>query len=189
MLSTDEEIITTLKQNKSKGIRLLFNRYYHALVVYAEQIIRDNQHAEDLVQDFYVRLWEDNYLQQVSAGGLASYMYTAVRNSCITRQTRKDILRHSEELTEVEVPAEAFMAVDEERVNRIMQEIERLPERTRQVVEYVIFKELKYKEAAAQMNVSVNTVKFLLKEATRRLRNSLNPSEQKIFFVFFQKYL
>ena len=181
-----EEIIRILEHDKTKGIQLLFDNYYHALVVYADHLVKDQHRAEDLVQEFFVRLWEDDYLQKVPASRLVSYLFTAIRNACFTAHHKKDVLRHSEELITVEIPVEAFNA-DDERIGRIMQEIEQLPERSRQVIECVMLRGLKYKEAADEMNITVNTVKFLLKEAIRRLRTSLIVSDQQILFSFFRK--
>lgn len=184
---TDADIKITLLKDKSKGIHLLFEHYYHPLVVYAGNFLENEHAAEDVVQEFFVRLWEDDHLKKVPDTGLAAYLYTAVRNSCFTLYSQKDILRHTEELTMVEVPVEVFFSVEDERINRVMQEIERLPERSRQVVECVMLRGLKYKEAAEEMNVSVNTVKFLLKEATKRLRNNLSDSFHQILFFIFRK--
>ncbi|MEG0795424.1 MAG: sigma-70 family RNA polymerase sigma factor [Odoribacter sp.] len=181
----NEEIIKTFENDRRAGMRMLFDHYYHQLVVYSTHILHHHHQAEDIVQDFFVRLWEDNYLQKVSAEALTSYLFTAVRNSSLTFCTQKDILRDREELTGIDLPVEAFKAIDDERIERVMQEIALLPERTQQVVECVMLRELKYKEAAAELNISVNTVKFLLKEGTRRLRCTLNKDMLNILFFFF----
>lgn len=184
---TNEHIVQKLNRDKTEGIHLLFDRFYDALVLYAAQYLKDKYKAEDIVQEFFVRLWEDDYLLRVPEKGLASYLFTSVRNACLTSLNKKDILSHSEDLTEVDIPVEAF-TVDDERINLILQEIEKLPERNKQVIECIMLKGLKYKEAAEQMHISVNTVKFLLKEATRRLRMRLNESGQRILFLIFRKY-
>lgn len=38
----------------------LYDRYYDELVLWADTILNDMGAAEDLVQDFFVRLWEKN---------------------------------------------------------------------------------------------------------------------------------
>lgn len=183
----NEEIIRALETDKTRGIRLLFERYYHPLVIYGNRILYDRNKAEDTVQEVFVRLWEDNYLRKITASNLASYLFTAVRNTCITHNTRKDILRHPVELSDIDIPVEAFTSVDEERVERVMREIAQLPPRTRQVVECIMLKGLKYKETATELNISVNTVKFLLKEGTQKLRTKLSNEIFQIFFTFLRK--
>lgn len=183
----DENIIHRLTVNNTEGIHLLFDRYYSSLVLYADRFLHDRHTSEDVVQEFFVRLWEDGYLRKVPASGLSSYLFISVKNACLTFQTRKDVLRHSRELSGVEVPVEVFMSVEDERINRVMQEIEHLPLRSRQVLECVMLRGLKYKEAAAEMAISVNTVKFLLKEAIKRLRQSMDTGISQILFLFLQR--
>lgn len=184
----NEDIIRLLKQDKTESIHLLFEHYYRPLVLYADHFLHDRYTAEDVVQEFFVRLWEDSYLYKVPVSGLSAYLFTSVKNSCLSLQNKKDVLRHSGELTGVEIPAEVFMSVEDERITLVMQAIERLPERSRQVLECVMLRGLKYKEAAIEMNISVNTVKFLLKDATKRLRMGLGSSMQQILFILFSKF-
>lgn len=116
-----------------------------------------------------------------------SYLFTAVRNSCVTLFTKRDILHDPVQLTGIDIPVEVLVSIDNERIARLVQEIGQLPERLWQVVECVMLRELKYKDAAAELNISVNTVKFLLKQAIRRLRMRLNVSDSYILFLFLIK--
>jgi RNA polymerase sigma-70 factor (ECF subfamily) len=184
---SDQDILHSLKQDKSAGMRLLFDKYYTLLVTYAEQLLRDRHQAEDVVQEFYIRLWRDDYLGKATIRALPAYLYTGVRNSCITCHARKDSLRDPVALTAIEIPVESFLDITDERVERVMRAIERLPERTRQVVEGVMLEGHKYKEVAGDLSISVNTVKFLLKEGTRHLRESLSTGTRKILLLLFRK--
>lgn len=182
-------IIDVLKEDKTKGIHLLFSRYYHPLVVFAGHFLKDKNKADDIVQELFVRLWEDDHLQHIPIGSLASYLHAAVRNACLTYKSKKDVLHDSKELTGIEIPAEIFISTDDERINQIMLAIEQLPERSKQVIDCVMLRGLKYKEAAEEMKISVNTVKFLLKEAIRKLRMNLSTSAQQILCLIFRKFL
>ena len=66
MRMDDQQIIDAFVKNRRDGIRALFERYYRPLVIYASNLIHDDTMAEDLVQEFFVRLWEDNYLEHVT---------------------------------------------------------------------------------------------------------------------------
>ena len=63
--------------------------------------------------------------------------------------------------------------------------MEELPGRTRQVVECVMLRNLKYREVAEELGISINTVKFLLKEGTKRLRDRLKILGVDVFFFFW----
>ena len=61
--------------------------------------------------------------------------------------------------------------IDEERMDALLQVVEKLPNRTRLVVEDVMVRNMKYQEVAEELGISVNTVKYLLKEGVKRLRD------------------
>ena len=61
MRPIDQEICSLLKVRKIGGMELLFREYYKPLVVWATTFLHDTQRAEDIVQDFFVKLWEKPY--------------------------------------------------------------------------------------------------------------------------------
>ena len=77
MRMDDQQIIDAFVKNRRDGIRALFERYYRPLVIYASNLIHDDMMAEDLVQEFFVRLWEDDYLEHVTDKALSSYLFSS----------------------------------------------------------------------------------------------------------------
>lgn len=53
----EEILIQRLINDDQTAFELLFRYYYPGLVVYASRIIGDKDEAEEIVQDFFVRLW------------------------------------------------------------------------------------------------------------------------------------
>lgn len=64
-----------------EGMELLFTSYYKPLVVWADTFLRDVACAEDLVQDFFLKLWEAGRFERLLPETLRSYLFTAVRNA------------------------------------------------------------------------------------------------------------
>lgn len=184
---SDEHIMAIVHRDKDAGVRQLFNRYYRPLVLYADEYLKDLTAAEDVVQELFVKLWEEDYLSGMLNASPGPYLYSAVRNRCFSYIHQKDVLRGTKELENIDIPVEWVAGVDEERMERVMKEIDELPERTRQVVECVMLRGLKYREVAEEMGISVNTVKFLLKEGTKRLRERLAMWKADLLFFFIRK--
>ncbi len=189
MQVTDREILEIFRKDQEAGIRELFSRYYKPLVLFADEYVKDINLAEDLVQEFFVRLCENKYLKEISAQALSSYLFTAVRNSSIKHIGKKDVLKERADIGFIDVPEECFLPIDEPEMNQVMREMDNLPEQTRKVVEGIVIKELKYKEVASELNISVNTVKTLLHRGMRRLQNSLSNCKKQIYYFFFKKIL
>ena len=73
-------------KNRKEGVRMLFDRYYRPLVLYAGSLIDDDTMAEDLVQEFFVRLWEDDYLKHIEEKALSSYLFSSILASSKTQK-------------------------------------------------------------------------------------------------------
>jgi RNA polymerase sigma-70 factor (ECF subfamily) len=183
----DQEILALLEQDARRGIRLLFEKYYTLLVVYAEHLLHDRGRAEDVVQELVIHLWSDASGGRLAIRSLPAYLYAGVRNACFTALSSKDFTREATTLPDVEIPLEVFTGIDDERMTHVLREIDRLPERTRIVVRAVMLEEQKYKEVAARLSISINTVKFLLKKGIRRLRERLASGRRDILLFLFSR--
>jgi len=68
-----------------------------------------------------------------------------------------------------------------------LQEMENLPPRSRVIMEEVFIHNMKYREVAEKYNVSISTVKTLLGNAVRKLRERLDKEKFAGFLFFFCK--
>ena len=82
MPQSDKNILDLVHRDKSAGIRQLFGRYYRPLVLYADEYLKDQAAAEDIVQELFVKVWEEDYLLKIANTSLGAYLYSAVRNRC-----------------------------------------------------------------------------------------------------------
>ena len=183
MRKDDRDILDRFTKNRKDGIRMLFDRYYRPLVLYAGTLISDDTMAEDLVQEFFVRLWEDDYLERIESKALSSYLFSSVRNSCYTYLHKNDVMRARVDFTSIDVAADSAAALSQEIVDRVTAVIARMPEQTGRVLNCVLMQDMKYQETADELHVSLNTVKTLLRNGMRLLREELQ-SEQELILLF-----
>ncbi len=54
----EETLIQRLINGDQTAFELLFRYYYAGLVTFASRIILDSDEAEEIVQDFFVKLWQ-----------------------------------------------------------------------------------------------------------------------------------
>ncbi|WP_163713298.1 sigma-70 family RNA polymerase sigma factor [Mangrovibacterium lignilyticum] len=175
----DEVILDVLKSNKNEGIRMLFDQYYFVLVVYAEQFVKDRGVSEDIVQELFVRLWSHNYLEKIEPKDLRFYLYRSIKNTTLTHLGKNDLLRNPEELQSGQIAEEVLPRLDEVRLETVIKEVSKLSDRTREVVVKVMMEHKKYQEVADEMSISINTVKFLLKEGLKKIRSRLSFNDEE----------
>lgn len=181
----DEEICRLLEADTGRGMELLFRVYYKRLVVWADTFLRDMQAAEDVVQEFFIALWEKKRVAGLRGSTLAAFLCVSVRNRCLHRLEKRDVFRHAVDLSEVEIPFEEYNERRDQLISRVLHEIDLLSPRSREVMMGVFVEGLKYREVAERYDISVSTVKTLLGNAVQRLRERLESDGFAAFLLFF----
>ncbi len=156
-------------------VKTALEEYQGALIGYAASILGDVERARDVVQDTFLRLWQQE--PEKVADGLKSWLFTVCRNRAfdILRKEKRMTHLESQELEAVaggaDDPAEA--AEREESHRNVLQFLDRLPENQREVIRLKFQGDLSYKEISAITSLSVGNVGFLLHTGLRRLREML----------------
>ncbi len=174
--------------DKNSLLKEAFDRFHDGMVFYAFQYLDNGKDSEDIVQELYVKLWETELLFFENEKALKTYLYRMVRNACINKLGRKDALKYAIDIINEEVREERYLTFDEAVIAEIVSEIGRLPLRTRRVFTAVFLEGKKYREAADELGISVNTVKTLLKNGVKQLRKRFAGRESlllsHLIFVF-----
>ena len=185
MRVSDQEICELLKERKIGGMELLFKEYYKPLVVWAATFLHDTQRSEDVVQDFFVKLWEKSFVDKLQPDTLKSYLFTSVRNLALNQLDRIDPLRRACDVARYESPWEEYDSFEDEVFRRVETEIGKLPPRTQEIIRSVYLKGMKYKEVADELGISVSTVNSLLVKALKKLRQTTEKEGDIAVYLFF----
>lgn len=187
MVITDEQICELLRSKNRKGMDLLFEKYYRPLVLWADTMLNDIALSEDTIQDFFIKIWNREIYKTFRSDSLSSLLYVSVRNACYNRIEKVDLLKGGLEIKDVEAIFEEYNANEDFIISKVMEELEKLPPKSREVVKYVFLNGMKYKEAASELGVSVSTIKTLLVNSLKRLRLSLGEKADLMLLFFLQK--
>ncbi len=181
----DQEICVMLSSKNQKGMDLLFDAYYKPLVVWADTFLRDLNLAEDVVQDLFVSIWKDKIYERFKPETLASFLHVSVRNRCFKRIEKRDVFRNASVLDHVDLVFEDYNERHDQIVSRVLEEMALLPERSREIMNCVFLEGLKYREVAERYGISVSTVKTLLGNSVKKLRERLNKELFSGFLLFY----
>jgi RNA polymerase sigma-70 factor (ECF subfamily) len=172
MYTDDEHRIIQLQHaGDAGGQKPIFLSYYKPLCDYAMHFLDSFEESEDVVQEVFTGFWERSRRGAFS-GSLRAYLFSAVRNNSI-RRAKEQTRWGAERIDEVE----DLIAYTGEHLEREREELdramERLPEQCRNVFTLIVLEDMKYKEVAERLGISVNTVKTHFARALKQLRNSL----------------
>jgi RNA polymerase sigma-70 factor, ECF subfamily len=183
-----KEIFEKIKSGDERSFEQLFLNYFKPLCSYAFRFTNETEAAEEIVQDFFVRLWEKRMAIEIDSS-LNNYMFRSVKNHCLNLiQHNKIKNRYSEKIKEASNPTiePSQFFIEPELIEKIEKAISLLPEKRREVFRLSREEGLKYKEIAEKLNISVKTVEAQMGFALKFLREQLNDYDPGlILFLIF----
>jgi len=149
----------------------LFTAFHKPLQLYAYTFLKDEEAAEEVVQEVFCRLWERQE-KALLYKATQAYLYKAVYNESLNAlQKTKTRKQH---LSAYRQPEFAVNDTDagalREQATKALNE---LPEQCRTIFHMSRFEQLKYREIADRLGLSVKTVEAQMSKALRILRTKL----------------
>jgi len=169
---------TTFEENPSKGLELLFRRFYNPLCSHAVRFVYSKQIAEDLVSEVFFQFYRTKSYQNINSS-YTSYLFRAVRNECFT-YLRKEFGKNDaiETTTENAISLHQQQPDAEIHYNhlflKVNEVIGELPTQCRRVFLMSRFESKKYHEIADELNISPKTVEVHISKALKHLRTTLH---------------
>jgi len=153
----------------------LFKTHYNALHTYAQVILKDEDVAEEIVQGMFLKFWEKRDSLKIQS--IKAYLYKCVYNDSLnyikqekTKSKYQDFTVHTMN-TEHE-PAAAKVEFTELQ-QHLRDALNHLPAQCRTIFQMSRFEELKYREIADHLGLSIKTVENQMGKALRILRLKL----------------
>lgn len=172
----DQSITARLAKKDQSAFEQVFKTYYQNLHAYAMTMLKDEMNAEEMVQQVFFKLWDRADHLNLS-GSIAAYLYRAVHNECLNYLKHLKV-RSSHQLhvvhrmkNEVDHGPEKMMTTELE--SKFRQALNELPEQCRTIFQLSRFEELKYREIAERLNISIKTVENQMGKALKLMRVKL----------------
>lgn len=190
---SEQEILVSINQGNEEVFEYVFLSYYNELCSYASCILKSNDTAEEIVQDVFVKLWENRKEFTIKLS-LKAYLYRSVHNQCINyfdhlRVKQKYVVEsqqlHRDLISPVSSDYPIANLLTREIEDKINQSLQQLPDQCRQVFLLIRHDDLTYAEAAEKLGLSINTIKTQLQRAITRLRENLKEYLPTILSLFY----
>jgi RNA polymerase sigma-70 factor (ECF subfamily) len=170
-------VIEQIRADDESAFDALFTAWYGKLRAYAFSVLQNEAQAEEVVQTVFCRIWEKRQKWQVHTS-MKAYLYGSVYHQCMddlrrARQMRK-YQRHvwQNGIERQETPSFDKAELKELEV-RLTYALSQLPDQCRAIFQLSRFGELKYREIAEQLGLSIKTVEAQVSKALKHLRDQL----------------
>lgn len=176
MIVNDSQILEKLKEGDPLAYNQLFDKYYMPLCVYSLKYCDSYEMAEDIVQDFFVRLW-DMKLYLKLENPMSPYLFKAIKNNTlqVVKKESRFVFQDVENVVNNLIEEEPLdFATLEAEKKKLFEQVEALPEKSKEVFKAIVLDNMKYKEVADRLDISVNTVKTHYARALKQLRFKLD---------------
>ena len=165
----------------------IYLSYFSKMKRFAREYVLSDEDAENIVQDFFLYLWERKEilpeLQQPDA-----YLFSAVKHRCLNflrsqlsivdrRQPLSDIMEQEFKLKlySLQLLDDSQMSIDEVE-KQICRAIDNLPERCREIFIRIREEKQSYAQVAEELDISIKTVDAQLQKAVSRLKEMISSS-------------
>ena len=166
----------TLTTYDDRAFEQMFKVHYKALHSYANVMLRDEDTAEEIVQSMFLRFWEKRSLLQIQTS-IKAYLYKCVHNDSLNYLKHQTIKTKYQDyalqsMNDHHEPASSRVELNELE-SRLQEALKDLPEQCRTIFQMSRFEELKYREIAEQLGLSIKTVENQMGKALKILRIKL----------------
>lgn len=185
---TNTNIFDSIKKGDESAFNQLFYKYYVSLCFFSYNFTKDMDLSRSITQQVFVDIWIKRGKININHS-VKSYLYQSVKHKTIDfmRQRNKSLSINGKFEIPMEEPFHDL--IHEAEIQELLNtSINKLPKKCREIFLLCRFEELKYKDIAEKLNISVKTVEMQMGIALKKLRVILTDSKAiNLFLILFSK--
>ncbi|MFT5640598.1 MAG: RNA polymerase sigma-70 factor (family 1) [Cyclobacteriaceae bacterium] len=172
---TTKELLKRIGQGDEQAFEDLYNAYGKWLFNVTNELVRDRELAEEIVEDVFFKLWQfRKRFDEIR--NFESYIYVCAKNLSydhIRKRGKREFVEINESMLKgIQLPADSYYEAKELK-ELIEISVMNLPEKCKIIFQLVRVQQLSYKEAADQLKLSPKTIENQLRIATRKIIDDL----------------
>ncbi len=171
------------QQIREQAFARIVEAYEGRLLRYAATILRNEELAQDVVQDVFIRLFRKWREPFAPGAAMSSWLFRTAHNRAVDIIRKHERRQHLEEAYQEQQPEPiarpAVMGGREEALGaRVQAALHQLKPRERELVLLKVFEEKSYKEIHDITGLSTGNVGYILHHAMRKLAEELGRTDE-----------
>ena len=182
-----DELIILIRARNQKAFAYLYDNYSKALFGVIDSIINNQEESEDVLQNTFLKIWNNFDSYDASKGRLYTWMLNIARNLAIdsTRSKHEKIKNKIQEATDFVYHKNKLYTEDmEHETIGLKRMVDSLKENQREIIDLSYYQGYTQEEISKKLNIPLGTVKTNVRQALLKLRSfvkeEINVSELRI---------
>ncbi len=169
----EESLLTLLSEHNQEGMEILYDNYSSALYGVIHRIVQNDEMAEDVLQETFLKLWSNFSQYDARKGRLFTWIVNIARNMAIDKVRSKEFTQRkknrdiSDSVSSVDLVYQTAFNPDTIGLEEMVVKLE--PE-YKQIIDLLFFGGYTQSEAAEKLNLPLGTVKTRSRAAIQKLR-------------------
>ena len=177
---TDQELVELLSNGHEGAFAEVYRRHGGPVFGLAKRLIRDNDLAEEIVQEVMLRLWNNPEKFDATRGSLRSYLLSHTHGRSVDL-IRSESARRIREERDAKLAVQAGLSLEEEvwemaLADHVRTALSELDEGERRAIELAYFGGYTYREVAKLLDTPEGTIKSRIRSGLQRLNGLLAKS-------------
>ncbi|MFD0836799.1 RNA polymerase sigma factor [Mariniflexile aquimaris] len=173
--SLEIQIVSLLEQGDKKAISILYDNYSDALYGVIKKIISDDDTAQDVLQESFVKIWRYSDKYDSSKAKLFTWLYRIAYNTAIDKVRSLK----NKDGNEVQIDKSSVYKISAGELNEdvldIQKHLKSIDEKYQIVINALFFEGMTQQEASEELDIPLGTIKSRLKIGLRELKKIYNP--------------
>lgn len=174
---TEIELIAGLTTGDRKFLERLYEMYCGSLFGIINRIIKEEEVAEDVLQETFVRIWQSFRMYDPAKGRLFTWMANLARNLALDKLKSKSYRNNklNETIFDLQgtVDQQINVANNPETIG-VREMVLRLKPEYKSIVDLIYYQGYTHTEAAEELNIPLGTLKTRMRMAVNDLRKYFN---------------
>ncbi|MBO9633071.1 MAG: RNA polymerase sigma-70 factor [Chitinophagaceae bacterium] len=187
----DNDIIAKFKTGDEPAFTAIYNHFYNHIFSFCKYLLPTIEDARDMTAQLFILLWEKRETLD-SYKNLRAFLFLNARNKCFNflrdQKARSAIDKKISDESNAEELAILFSGIESELITRIREEVEKLPDYYKKILQLSYYQGYSNQEIATMLEISEKTVRNAKSIALKSVKMVFMNRDIKIGFALSLYY-